>query len=246
MLARTLPYGVPAFSGVWFTHVVLTRLGDPLGTGFDFALWITASVLHLAAFGGLFLTLARVHERAAGNRRTALTLFAVWCSAALALLLLAAATRAWWAPLLGTATGEYFSPTTPMRGGLAESFRQRWLGPWQSGLVVAAEALLLVVSSALHAFGAYLFGKHPYRSALASSLMVLLALALYTYWCPWFFFDYDMFHGDLVATALLFDQFALVAVDPYSTIGAACYLTAWGVCLAFLRLTPKPEPRLHP
>jgi len=235
MLARAFPYALPAFVAVWLAHVALGELGDPLGSSFDAGLWLASSVLRVVALVGLFGVLARVHRHVSGSRRRAACVFLLWSATGIALLLVLGATRPWWAPLVGTDAVTYLSPTVPAPGG-GERLWQSWIEPWQSGWVTTAEALVVIALSAVQALAAYRFGHESLLSAAGACFAVFLVLVGYLWWCPWFFLDYDNFHGDLVAGALAFDQLGPLASDPYTTVASPCYLSAWAACLAYLRL----------
>ena len=72
----------------------------------------------------------------------------------------------------------------------------------------------------------YYLGRKPWLSILLALIGVDAGMALYLAWCPWFAADYDFFHGDIVAGALLIDQVSIVANDPSTTLALPIYAAA--------------------
>jgi hypothetical protein len=234
---------VSLFPLTWYTHVILSSAGDPLGRRVDFALWLASSCLKLGALAGVLWLLTRVHRTIFASRRNAAVAFAVWCAASALVVLVLASTRSWWAPALTSDASKFFylGDTRPLQASLAER-RQIWSKAWSSGEVVAAElALVAVLSGVLAAAGRYL-GKVPWLSALLAVVAVDALLLGYLVWCPWFVSDYDFFHGEIFAGAVLLDQVSFVANDPYTTLVAPLYVVAFGAEWMILELCAVSAP----
>jgi hypothetical protein len=222
--ARWLYAFVLALSVVWLVHNASTLLGDPLGQGFDMALWLVACVLKVPCFVALALLLARVHRVLYGNVRKAVAAAALWGGLAVAIVLALAATRTWWAPYFTSDTTKYYS-TVP--GRYPEPGRAEWLGPWTHGVVLLCELLLAVGLAAVNALIGYLRGNKVLVSVPISIIASILLLAAYIGWFPWFHSSYDEFHGDIFSGALLFDLVLFfAAMDPYTTIAILFYMAA--------------------
>jgi hypothetical protein len=240
LLERAIPFAVPAFVATWLAHVVLTALGDPFGLTVDIVLWVVASVLRLVALLTLFVLLQRVHALIDRSKRRAVRVFALWSCVSVVALGAMALTREQWAPHLSTQVAKYYAVTEPLRigGPTLAAHRAAWLVAWSKGYVFAAEAALAIALCAVQVLLG-LEGKARLRgvpSSVMGGIAVVACLLAYVLWCPWLAIDFDNFHGDLFASALLFDHMSPLANDPYSTISASFYLLAWASCLAALRL----------
>jgi hypothetical protein len=233
-LDRWLPAAVPAFAVVWFTHVVLTEYGDPLGRRFDFALWVISCALKVAALVALVRLLGAVHAVLSRNRRRTVVAAGVWTGFAAAPVLALAATRAWWAPRLSNNAIKYYST---VRAKYPEPGFAEWLGDWSRGSVLASELALALGLAAICALAGYALGHRRWASLPAAILGSGAALVGYLVWCPWFHLDYDNFHGDIFSAAVAFDGGLFpIAMDPYATIASLFYLAAWAGDLVILRM----------
>jgi hypothetical protein len=233
-------YAVPAFAAVWLTHVVLTLLGDPVGRTFDLGLWIVSSVLRVASAAALIVLLARVHAAISGNAAKGMRVFAQWSAIAVLIVLALAVTHEWWAPRSSGQAMKYYSVGVELKFGpdLA-AHRTAWLRAWTSGLVVLAECALAMFLCGAQVLIGVRFGKpRRWSTAVLGCFFVEASLLAYLAWCPWFRSDFDMFHGELFAGALLFDFISPLANDPYSTIATWFYLGAWAGSLLVLRPPP--------
>jgi hypothetical protein len=232
--------GLPLLAGVfsllpllWFTHVYLSERGDPLGARFDLGLWVSASVLKLAAFAVHFWLLGHVHKALFASRQRATAAFAIWTLTLGTLVVLFAVTRQVWAPLLETDAAKFFY-AGESHGRFVSEHRNAWLRAWPLG-VVAGEIVLLSAASAVHAALGYLLGKYPALSALLACVATDALVAGYVFVCPWVTWDFDFFHGDLIASAILLDHFPM-GMDPYTSFTVPLYLALVLSHLAILRI----------
>jgi len=218
-----LPFGLLPL--VWFSHVFLSRLGDPLGQHFDLALWLLASCLKLAQLASLLWLLHRVHRALFAHRALAVWAFATWALTGMLALSLLALTRHFWAEQLATSSTKFFfAGTAPPLPPDILKLREAALRALSSGGVFACEAALFGLLAGIQATTAFYLGRRPKLSMFMACISCEVALAGYVAWSPWFLSDYDFFHGDIVASPLLLDQVAVVASDPYTTLAIPVYL----------------------
>lgn len=243
MISRFDAWAVPVFAVVWLTHVVLTLMGDPLGLTFDIALWISSSVLRVAAWIALVRLLAQTHAVIAADWPRALRVLAIWTTAATVLVLAMSATREWWAPRSSSDSSAYYW-VSGARHAFEAGVRHRaeWLRAWKAGYVTAAELALAYMLCAVQVAIGFYEGKRPRRSVPLGIATTVMLLVAYLAWCPWFHSDYDFFHGELFAGALVLDAISPMASDPYTTIATFCYLAAWTAMLVSIA-DPLGRPR---
>jgi hypothetical protein len=227
---------------VWFTHVCLSANGDPFGPSVDGTLWVIASLLKLAALASLLQLLAHVHQAVFSFRWLAVRAFFVLSLGPTVAMMALACTRSWWAPVLSTDNSKFFDvgDSLPL-GPSIETTRQAWVAAWTAGRVAVAElGLLWVLAGALVGTG-YVLGRKPWLSVLVACVGVDVVLTVYLAWCPWFLADYDFFHGDIVAGALLLDQVGVWANDPYTTLALPIYAALAVGALIILRMAGSRE-----
>ena len=218
-------------------HVWSTLHRDPLGLGFDFALFAASSLLKVVAFLGLGLLLVRVQAVLFHNPRRAIVAAATWGAIGTLAVLILAASRDWWAPRISDDAVKYYS-TVPAK--YFEPGRTEWLGPWKHGLVTICEVALTIGLACLNAAIGYLLGDKPRWSiptAIAGSWALLV---VYLRFLPWFHLDFDNFHGDTFSGAVAFDMVIPIAADPYTTLAIPFYVVAWLGYLLILRIPSVP------
>jgi hypothetical protein len=225
-------FGVYAL--VWYTHVALSAHSDPLGARFDSVLWAFASVLKILATLSTLWLLGRVHRGMYHSRAVFSLAIKTWTVAAISVLVLLAVSRSWWAPLLTTSSAKYYYIGDALRlSPDIARHRAAWAQAWSRGVVLAAECALVFALSAIQAAAGFRFGNRPVRSVMGACLLCYAVLGAYLAWSPWFLASYDFFHGDLLSGALLWDQVAVLANDPYTSLTLPLYFVL-ALCHVFI------------
>jgi len=234
-------FGLYAF--VWYAHVGLSANSDPLGVPFDFVLWGAASVLKILAAASTLWLLGQVHRMVYGSRALFSAALRTWASIAIAVVVVLALSRAWWAPLFTTDATKYYHAGDTLRLS-PELARQRaaWSQAWSHGYVVGAESALMLALAVVQAGMAFRFGNRPVFSVLGACVLSAALLGAYLTLCPWFRSDYDFFHGDVLGGALLLDAVSVVASDPYSSLTLPLYFS---LALCHVALLRKHRPALE-
>lgn len=98
----------------------------------------------------------------------------------------------------------------------------------------ATDLALAIALAFLQAAVGFAFGGRPWSWALGV-VAFLGPLTAYLAICPWFLMDYDNFHGEIYAGALVFDHLFLLAQRPYTSISIVFYFAALSGLLAVLR-----------
>jgi len=207
------------------------------GRAFDVSLWVIASILKIAVLVSLVWVLVLVHRELYGNKPLAKKVFAIWTLIPSAVVIALAATRPWWAARLGNdAIKFYHAGSVQFLGSELLEHRARCLRALSNGTVLVSELGLIIVVATIHVGLAFRLGnraKYSVPLGLVAAEGILLA---YAKWSPWFRFDYDVFHGDIISAPLLLDQIAIIANDPYTTLTAPMYLALIGSNLLILRI----------
>ena len=221
-----------AFIGLvsfWWLHVVLTELGDPFGVGFDTVLWVFSSFLKILVIVALPLTLGAVYQLISKKPRSAMIALTVWFALGTSLVLALAATRETWASVLSTDWAKYYSVSGFLgEGPTDESHYPVWKADWFNGIVVAGEVVLVLALAVAHATIGYLKGHNVKIALVWGYVATIAALGIYFWMGGWFLIDYDFFHGDSVASAVVMDHIQLpIATDPYTSLACLAYLICY-------------------
>jgi uncharacterized membrane protein (UPF0136 family) len=218
--------------------VLLTELGDPLGRGFDTALWVAATALKVATVISLILLLSRVQRTLADDGRAAVRAFlTLACCLVAGVAFLAAIREPLVVPRLSNGAVTYYG-TASAQPYLTE-YLERWLPRWRRGQILAEEAGLAVALAAAYA----LIGRTAGHSAAARLPLTVVATAAllilqFVAFNPWAI-DFDNFHGDIFSGALTVDLIFPLALDPYTPIASVMYLALAAGCAIVLRQPPK-------
>jgi len=232
-LAPWFSCAVPTLAVVWSVHVWSTLHRDPLGLGFDFALFAASSLLRVVAFLGLGLLLVHVHAALFRNRRRAILAAVTWGALGTLAVLLLAASRDWWALRISDDAVKYYS-TLPAK--YFEPGRTVWLSAWKHELVTACEVGLTIGLACFNATVGYFLGDKPRWSTPTAIGGSWALLVVYLRFLPWFHLDFDNFHGDIFSGAVTFDMAFPIASDPYTTLAIPFYVVVWLGNLLILRM----------
>lgn len=224
---------------VWYSHVLLTEAGDPLGLPFDIALWLLGSGLKIATIVCIAPILARLLGSMAQSVRQTLMAGVLLIAAGWGLIMLASLTREVWAPVISNDAIKYYSFREGSPPGMGGHWAQ-WKVDWQAGIVTTAECGLVLALVSLIAIFGYFVGHRPILSVAATYVCVLVILITYNLTTHWSLSDYDEFHGDIFASALLRDHLIFfLANDPYTTLASLVYVDFAVVSLLILAINRR-------
>ena len=242
--ARTVPFVTPlVLLSVWWVHVALTLMDDPLGDGFDLALFFVTMVLKLATVASLLFVLGQVYAAIAGRPRAAAITFLCWCGCSLAVVGGWAVLREHAAPVIRNDAAAYMTMThVPSY----EEGRLDFHARWPRGRIFAAELGLAIILCALHALLGLYAGRYAVLAVPAGIVLTLLLLAVHIVVFRLVDFDFDIFHADIFSGALAIDLLYFFAgVDPYtsiaSTVYAAVALSSWWIVRQYGQSSPTPK-----
>ncbi len=208
---------------IWFAHVAHTEFGDPLGLPFDEMLWRNACLLKLLTLAAMVELMRRSYATLHGNRRHAIRVALFGSLSMIVLLISASLSREWWAPMLTNDSVKYYTLSGDHSTyGFHWTY---WSWCWSLGIVTVAESLVCVGIIVGNAWLGYRWG-FIHGMFVTGIMFSVIAAVLFAILTGWTLIDYDNFHGDIVTSSVLADGITPIrASDPYTTIGAAVYLT---------------------